>query len=82
MMEVLKNFYFLIEGKLLYNVVLVSVVQQHESALSIHISLFLLNLSTLPTSHPFRSSKSTELGPVLFSNFSLAMYLIHDGHIP
>ena len=29
---------FLIGGQLLYNIVLVSAVQQHESALSIHIS--------------------------------------------
>ena len=29
---------FLIEGQLLYNVVLISAIQQHESAINIHIS--------------------------------------------
>ena len=32
-------FFFLIGGKLVYSVVLVSAVQQHESAIIIHISL-------------------------------------------
>ena len=43
--------YFSIEGQLLYNILLVSVIHQHESATGIHVSLPLEPLSHLPL-HP------------------------------
>ena len=46
---------------LLYNVVLVSAVQYSESAICIHISSPLWASLPLPTSHPSRSSQSTQL---------------------
>ena len=48
-------------GKLLYNVVLVSAIQQHESAITIYISPPPW-ASTTPSSHSSRSSRSTGLG--------------------
>ena len=48
-------------GKLLYNVVLVSAIQQHESAITIYIPSP-LSLPLLPSSYPSRSSRSTGLG--------------------
>ena len=42
---------FSIEGQLLYNILLVSVIHQHESAIDIHMSLPLEPLSHLPL-HP------------------------------
>ena len=48
--------------KLLYNVVLVSAVQQRESIIITCISLSLLSLPPLPASHPCRLSQSTGLG--------------------
>ena len=49
---------------MLYNVVLVSDVQQHESVIIIHTYIYapsLLSLSPLPPSHPSRSSQSARL---------------------
>ena len=59
---------FLNEGKLFYNVVLVSAVQQHESAVSVCvcvcvcvcISLLSCASHTSPSSHSSRSSESAE----------------------
>ena len=45
--------YFLIEGKLLYNVMMVSAIRQHKSAIIIHISP-----PPLPSAHPSRSSRT------------------------
>ena len=56
---------------MLYNGVLVSAVQQSESAIRIHISpLFWI-------SFPFRSPQSTEF-PVLYSRSSLVIWFIHS----
>ena len=66
---------FLIGGYLLYNVVLVSATQQHESAISIHIS---------PPSHPYPIPPLyVVIGhqfefPVLHSNFSLNICFTYD----
>ena len=48
-------YFFLTKGSSLYNVMLVSAVQQHESAINVHIS------PPPPQSHPFRSSPSWTL---------------------
>ena len=54
--------YFLIEGKLLYNVVLVSAIHQHVSAVGIYMSLPSWPSLPSPTpSHPSRSSQSPSL---------------------
>ena len=60
------------------NVVLVSVVQQHESTIRIHISLPLEPPSHPPASCPSRSSQSTKLFPVLYSSFPLAICFTHQ----
>ena len=57
--------------RLLYNVMLISTVQQSESAMCIHISpLFRI-------SFPFRSPQSIVVFRVLYSRFSLVTYFIH-----
>ena len=63
-----------------YNVVLVSAVQQRESAISIHISSSLLSLppTPLPISHLSRSSWSTRLNSLSYTaTFPLAFHLTH-----
>ena len=57
-----RKIYFLIGGKLLYNVVLVSAIQQCKSAIIIcvYLSSF-LSLPPLSLSHPSRSSQNTRL---------------------
>ena len=65
--------YFLfIEGQLLYNVVLVSAVQQCESAIIIHIHPF---PTTLPPFIPL--GHHWTLFSLLYSSFPLAIYLTH-----
>ena len=54
-------FYFLIGKKLLYNFVLVSVVQYCESVISYMYILSLLSLPSLTPSHPSRSSQGVRL---------------------
>ena len=56
---------------MLYNVVLVSAVQQHESALSIHISL---PLEPPHPSHPSRLSSSTELSSCVIQQLFIWWY--------
>ena len=55
-------FFFLIRGKLLYNVVLFSVIYQHKSAIGINMSFpSWTSLPTFTSSDPSRLSKSTGL---------------------
>ena len=61
-------FFFLIGVELLYNVVLVSVVQWSESAVCIHISPpSCTSLPPSPPSHPSRSAQSTELSSLCYT---------------
>ena len=69
--------YFLIGGKLFYNVGLASALQQCESASYTHISS-LGSLPPPPASHPSRSSQSTKLSSLYYSNFSPAVSFTHD----
>ena len=68
----------LIGGQLLYNALLVSVVQQRESATNIHVSSL---LNPLLTPHPIPSLQVVEEHqvefPLLQSNFSLAICLTY-----
>ena len=57
--------------ELLYNVVLVSAVQQCESAVKYAYIFFLLTLPPTPSSHPSRSSQSTRLSSLLYTAASL-----------
>ena len=70
-------FYFLTGGKLLYNVVLVSAIQQCKLAIFIHKSSpFWAPLSS--TFSPFKVITGCQAGlPVLYSNFSLTIYFTH-----
>ena len=72
------NFVFFLIGRwLLYKVVLVSAVHQHESAIGVHVPS---PLSLPPSSppHPSRCSQSTDLGlPVPYSKLPPAMYLTY-----
>ena len=67
---------FLIGGKLLYEIVLVS-VQQWESAIIAHI--FPPSWASFPCPHPIpsRSSQWAKLGSLLYSNFSPAIHFTH-----
>ena len=58
-------------------VVLVSVLQQSESAMHIHIPLPLRPPSTWPPPHPCRSSQSSELGSLCFSRLPPAIRFTH-----
>ena len=69
--------YFLFEGKLVYNVVLVSAVQGHKSALIIHTPP-LLSLPLLLPSHPLGHHKVPGWAPSVLSNFSPAICLVND----
>ena len=73
---------FLIGGSLLYNIVLVSAIHQHESATGVHISP--PSWTSLPPPSPFccsSLSQSTRFElPVSYSKFPLAMCFIH-GHV-
>ena len=56
---------------MLYNVMLVSAIQQSESIIHKHVSpLFLISFQ-------FRSPQSIEF-PVVYSRFSLVVYFIHE----
>ena len=73
-------FFFLIGGKLLYNVVLVSAIQQDESAIIIHISPPSWASLPLPTaSHLPQVITECQAGlPILYNNFSPAIHFTHD----
>ena len=70
-------FYFLTGGKLLYNFVLVSAIQQCKLAIFIHKSSpFWASLSS--TFSPLKVITGCQAGlPVLYSNFSLTIYFTH-----
>ena len=71
---------FLIGGQLLYNVVVVSAIHWHESAIGIHTSPPLwMSLPTPTPSHPSRLSQSTRYElPESYSKFPLAICFISD----
>ena len=68
-------FYFLIGGKLLSNVVLVSAIQWCKSALSLHISP--PSGASLPSPHPSRSSQSPRLGSPCHTATSHQLSALH-----
>ena len=72
--------FFLIGGQLLYNIVLVSAIQQCESAISIYIvPLFWPFLPCHPHPIPLHRAPATYVTLLmLFSNFPLAIYFTHD----
>ena len=77
-MQALKKFtflksLFLIGGKLLYNIVLVSAVQQHESAISICIS----PPSGTSLATPHSSLLSAKLGSICYT--AVSSYFTHGG---
>ena len=71
-----KSFFFLIGGKLLYSVVLVSAIQQCKSAIILHLSppswIFFP-----PPSHSFRSSQSARLGSLCYTETSYQLSVLH-----
>ena len=70
---------FLIEGELLYNIVLVSAIYQHESAIGIHISLLLESPSHLPHHPtPLVVTEPQFEFPEPFSKFPLAICFTCD----
>ena len=74
----LKNliYLFLIGGKLLYNVALVSAVRQCESAMNKHISP--PSWASLPfPSQPSRSSQSTRMGSLCYIASSHQLVILH-----
>ena len=69
---------FLIEGWLLYNVVLVSAIHQHESAIGIHMSSPSWTSLPPPTpSHPSRLSQSTGLSSLSHTANSHWQSILH-----
>ena len=80
-------FLFLIGGWLLYDVVVVSAIQQCESAISVKVCVCVCvcvcvsppsraSLPPCPAIPPLRSSQCAKLGSVLDSSFPLAIYFI------
>ena len=73
-------FIFLICGKLLYNSVLVSAIQQYKSVIIIYIYIYipsLLSLLLLPPPHPSRSSQSARLGSLGYIATSHLLSVLH-----
>jgi len=64
---------------LLYSVVLVSAVQQSESAIYIYIYIYIPPEASLPPapSHPSRSSQSTELSSLCYTASSHWLAILH-----
>ena len=74
LIDFFRIYLFLIGGQLLYNIVLVSAIHQHESAIGIHTFPHSWNSLPLPTlSHPFRLSQSTGLELISTSYLILHM---------
>ena len=77
---------FLIGGKLLYNVVLDSAIQQHKSVIyiytHIHVCVYIciyhfpLEPPSIPPSHPSRSSQSASLRSLCY--LATSHYFTHD----
>ena len=70
--------FFLIEVQLLYNIVLISAIHQHESATGIHYDPSLLNPP--PISHPipnFRLSQSTRLSSLCYTVNSHWLFILY-----
>ena len=76
---------FLTGKKLLNNVVSISAIQQHQSVVTIYayiyvcIYIYLPSLLTtsLPPSHPSRSSQGTRLGSLCYIATSLNLAILH-----
>ena len=62
-----------------YNVVLVSAIQQHGSAIIIHVSPPPWASLPSPSPHPRRSPRRARLCSMLYSTFSSTAHFIHDG---
>ena len=76
MIPSLFHIFFLIELYLLYNVVLVSPVEQRELAICI---CFLLSLAPIPSpSHPPRSSRSIKLSSLCYIAASHELFTLHS----
>ena len=70
---------FLVGGKLLYNVVLVSAIQQGESVISIHYVPSLLSLLHRPPyPTPLGLHRALAKLPALYSNFLLVICFTYD----
>ena len=72
---------FLIGEKLLYNVLFISAVEQCEPAITIHISS--ATWASFPSSHhtALGNHRVPSRTPVLYRNFSPAIYFTHDVYI-
>ena len=73
-LDIWKNYLFLIGGYLLYNIVLISAMHQHESAIGIHISPpSWTSLSPPTTSHTLGGHRRMVWVPVSYRKFPLAI---------
>ena len=70
-----KLYLFLIEGKLLHNIVLAPAIHEHESAIGTPVSPPLFNL--FPTSHPSRLLQSAGLSPLSHTANSHWLSVLH-----
>ena len=75
-------YHFFSLGKLLYNIVLVSAIQQYKSARIIHIYIYIyiyIYPSLHPPIPPLQVITAHQAGlPVFYSSFPLAIYFTHD----
>ena len=73
-----KTYSFLIEGKLLPNIVLASAIHQHESAVGIHVSPpSWSSLQPLTPSHPSRLLLSPGLSSLSHTAYSRRLSVLH-----
>ena len=72
-------FFFLIEGSLLSNVVVVSAIHQHKSVITLYIYINLLSLLSLPLPpfHPSKLSQSARLGSLYYRPASCQLSILH-----